>query len=226
MRSKLRLVAFTLLGSWMGVAFLGCGDTTASTTDAGVNEGTDGSSSTDATQLDATTTDSADAPSADGGLPVDADAAPGADAADATPTDAAVGWPLDPGKITCGATTCSTPADICCIESDSGACQPSVSSTCNGLRVACDETSDCAPGQNCCIVTNDIVPAVGPPMSTTAGYTCSPASCAQYGYMIHRVTFQACKTSADCKSPDTCVVQTCGGREFQTCGNIDPKACR
>jgi hypothetical protein len=215
--------------SWMAFAGLGCSDTTAtSTADAAAGDQGDGSSSSDGATaaLDATVTDSGSESSADSGAPLDADAAPSVDASDAASSDAAVGFPLDPGKVACGSTTCSTPTDTCCTD-DGGACQPSAGVTCNGNVVGCDEAADCAPGNKCCLVTDYLYlsPGNGPALSTDASYMCA-TSCDQLGYEVHRVTFQACKTTAECGGSFACLVQTCGGKDFQTCGNIDSKSCK
>ncbi len=121
------------------------------------------------------------------------------------------GLACDPGKVTCGNTSCDLTKQFCCID-DAGTKQtcdnyppdtgPPPPNGCNGTKVDCDEAADCPSGQVCC----GFVGAGG-------GFA---TSCRQGGC---GTGIQMCRSTNECAS---CVVQTCRGVTMETCGALCP----
>jgi hypothetical protein len=162
---------------------------------------------------DATTTPSDGAPpppedgspsSDDGSTPIDGSTvSDGSTTADGGTT---------PGQIACGATSCNSANQVCCIRFafDAGADGgPGVSRTCTapnqcqgGAVSECDEKADCPMNQVCCLQFG----ASGPRGSCQNG-------CGTFG-------IQMCKTTLECTNDGgTCKSYTC-------LGNTTVQACR
>lgn len=141
-----------------------------------------------------------------------AEAAPTADAGGTTCDAPDGGLPCDPGIVRCGAESCATPGEACCISQSGGApsatCQPK-GATCNDpiVELGCDETGDCAAGEICC---SSMSPSGAPKVACAA-------SCGTYG-------MQVCRSSSECTNGEPCVVQTCQGNIVQTCGKLPAQA--
>lgn len=140
----------------------------------------------------------------------------------------------DPGLISCASTSCTTPAQYCCIHADSGAqtCNDvnggggrdgGGGGTCaNGTRLECDEAADCADAgssrvQVCCVRLTGGFAGNG-----EVGNRCQTvANCAR---AITGTGRHACKTDSDCAEAGadagTCVAQSCRGRSVRTCGGF------
>jgi hypothetical protein len=133
--------------------------------------------------------------------------------------DCGVGWPVcngypreggavqscsrpgtPPGTVACGATSCTTPGDVCC----DGACAPASTTTCR-YAVECDGPEDCPPTMVCCadgqqrvFCTND---CSGVPVDF---YTTPPAQQPSDGVV--------CRTLADCPAGSIrCAAYALGG---------------
>lgn len=108
--------------------------------------------------------------------------------------DAAADAPIDPPgggdaatnptKVTCGATECTTPTQVCCRTFSDAGCI-AANDTCNGVKTGCDEKADCQGNEICC--------------ATFASSACA-ASCGG-GYQI-------CKASSECDG-GTCKEWSC-----------------
>ncbi len=157
--------------------------------------------------------------SADGSF----DAGETRDAADAAQPPKLSPSPPDPGKVICGASTCDTPAQLCCFSSvaPGGAanhCEVT-RAACAAPSVACDETADCAAGEICCTGV-----AVLPRDAGVSGFEATscvpkdaPGSCKPVPG-VGNSSVQACKTDAECLNGQKCIVQDCFGRALMTCG--------
>ena len=192
MKTWMAWAAGVSLAAAMG-AFTACSGDDSAGGDAGPDATNDGEG-IDVVVPDGASDGGADAPSKpDGCSPIDG------------------GFACDPGRVTCGATSCDLAKQYCCITSDGGkdTCtnNPPDSGTSNlcvgGTKAFCDEAADCPNGQICCGF-------VGP----MGGFTTScQASCG--------TGIQFCRGSAECTS-DSCVAQTCRGESIETCGAFCP----
>jgi hypothetical protein len=104
-------------------------------------------------------------------------------------------FPPSPGRFLCGAETCSTSSQQCCLGIDSGgglsATCGSLTSTCNGAAFQCDEPADCRTGGTACCFGLDSPGASSSGLNL--GSRCQPAaSCVGPGRFI------LCATDADC----------------------------
>ncbi len=146
-----------------------------------------------------------------------------AQAADASEASAPLP-PLAPSpkKVTCGASTCDSPA-FCCYSSvaPGGAADhcETVRASCQAPAIGCDETADCGGDELCCTGT-----AVLPRDAGTSGFqaaTCTkknaPGSCNPTPG-VGNSSVQACQSGAECLNGEPCVVQRCFGRALATCG--------
>ncbi len=104
----------------------------------------------------------------------------GFDAPPDTPTDT----PIE-GGITCGATTCDGLTQDCCASFTGLSCVPKGKCT-GGGTLSCSDSTSCPTGQVCCF--GGLGGGGGPSAK------CAPV-CAG---------IQLCKTSAECKAPNTC----------------------
>ncbi|WP_394833792.1 hypothetical protein LVJ94_45530 [Pendulispora rubella] len=134
----------------------------------------------------------------------------------------------DPGLVSCGSSSCSAPAQYCCIRPDGGtqSCNDvnggggrdggGGGNCANGTRIECDEAVDCADAgspQVCCVRL-----AGGLSGSGEVGNRCqSTANCARAAQGTGR---HACKTNGDCGDAGACVTQSCRGRTVRTCGGF------
>jgi hypothetical protein len=125
--------------------------------------------------------------------------------------------PSDPGKITCAGAPCDVPANYCCdgAAADGGTqkCVPLSVSSCGDLRRACDEAADCNGGQVCCIPPNN------------APFVAYNAQCAPT-CKNDPLSYQLCKTDAECENGLTCVTQLCHGKEIRSCGPLPASRCQ
>jgi len=196
--NKRLALAFGVALLTAGAGFLACGGDDASSPNG---SGNDGSADSTANGDSGSTGDTGSA--ADGGT-------------QANP---------DPGKVTCGNTTCNVPEQFCCIHPDASiqTCDdagPGVGpGTCgNGSQIYCDESADCPDAgvndpQVCCVQLTVRPPRGG----MTYNNNCRAAlSC---GGRTNRV---ACKNDEECASTDAgrCVAQACNGRVIHTCGPL------
>jgi hypothetical protein len=113
------------------------------------------------------------------------------------------GAPSTPGLVSCGAVSCTTSSQHCCVApgGDAGAtrtCEPYNGGNCpaNGITLDCLEAADCASGV-CC------APLAFGPQSTTCRSSCGTGN------------FQVCRTDSECAGrgdaggSGKCVVQVC-----------------
>lgn len=132
-------------------------------------------------------------------------------------TDAGPPPTSDPGQITCAGAPCSVPANYCCdgATADGGTekCVPGFTSSCGGLRRACDEALDCPGGQVCCIPP-DAAPFIAYNAQCAATCKNDPLS------------YQLCKTDLECENGLTCVTQICHGKEIRSCGALPASRCQ
>jgi hypothetical protein len=123
-----------------------------------------------------------------------------------------------PKKIACGALECDVgvertgqpdiPGSLCCLQ-DGGAsqvCMP-IDGTprCESFGLRCDDQSDCAENEKCCVRGN----------RTECRKDCSDVSGA---------AIQVCRTSAECGNTGPCVERTCHALKLRVCGAPEP--CR
>lgn len=126
-----------------------------------------------------------------------------------------------PGEIRCGATTCASRTEQCCLAPDgdpvTNGCGSRAESKCNGTQLTrhCDETSDCGAGEVCCVSN------VESPPVTLGSYCMAAASAASCGGAI------ACGSDDDCSalSLPACTAQVCRGDVMQTCGALPSEQC-
>jgi hypothetical protein len=128
--------------------------------------------------------------------------------------------PSDPGVVPCGGTPCKVPGNYCCDTSQNpmptpSKCVPDITSSCGGLRQACNEAADCPNGDVCCVPPNANI-------RIALNAQCSPkGSCMDPTYFP-----QLCRTNAECDNGKPCVQQLCLGVTVWSCGGIDPKRCQ
>jgi hypothetical protein len=135
-------------------------------------------------------------PATDGGAeaasPVDA-AAPEAAAVDAA-------LPPTPGSIDCFGTTCSTAGrTACCLELDAGTKSCAINCPAATLTVRCDDRSDCAPNELCCVNFFG---------DTSCGPTCNGTG------------ERLCHADSECETGSTCVKVPCRGTTIGACGPV------
>jgi hypothetical protein len=147
---------------------------------------------------DATTTDARDDGGvSDGGVGDAPGPRPDAAGADA-------GAPLDGGgALTCGASTCSPPAEVCCPGIDGGSCAPigDGAAPCgppHDFVIACERSSDCPTGQVCCFEFHH-----GCDFNAFCFASCDQS--AAFG----RQSFASCETSSDCADSGPCAAHVC-----------------
>jgi hypothetical protein len=110
--------------------------------------------------------------------------------------------PSDKGHVLCGENLCSLPAQDCCEQPDSAACQPSTGGSCNGGVVArCDEAANCLPGQVCCVTS----------LTSSGIETQCMSSCPGSDP-------QSCRTDGECGGAGPCAAWVCAGSVVATCG--------
>lgn len=104
------------------------------------------------------------------------------------PTDGAAGGgdaTPNPTKVTCGASECTTPTQVCCRTFNDAGCI-AANDTCNGIKNGCDEKADCQGNEICCASFNT---------TTTCATSCGG------GYQI-------CKSGSECDG-GTCKEWSC-----------------
>jgi hypothetical protein len=106
------------------------------------------------------------------------------------------------GRVSCGASSCTTPSQVCCPHLDGGTCVPAGAQPGSCEPVACDEASDCGPGLVCCYVGHH---------GCGFGSACAP-TCADPSFEGQ----QLCSTDAEC-STGSCAKRSCGGATLGTC---------
>lgn len=122
----------------------------------------------------------------------------------------------NPGKITCGATECTSATQACCQGQGGDAGCVADNMKCGfAVRLECDEKADCDNGDICC------ASAFG------GGTSCQPLKdCGGFG------EFVTCKTSAECAGQDggTCKEYSCDfGKQtakIRGCENPSPQNCK
>lgn len=125
----------------------------------------------------------------------------------------------DPGNIPCGGAPCAVPGGYCCdtptLDGGVEKCVPATTSSCAGLRRACDEAADCAG------VTGAKVCCIPPNAAQLVAYNAQCVlSCKGDPF-----AYQLCKTSAECENGQACVTQTCAGHVISSCGPIPANRC-
>jgi hypothetical protein len=114
-------------------------------------------------------------------------------------TDAAL--PPTPGSVDCFGTACSAvKQNACCFDPDAGSTS-CVASPCafGTLTLGCDDRSDCAPAQVCCI--------------GFFGNTDCQKTCDGTGERL-------CHTDSECEKGSSCVLVPCRGTTIGTCGPV------
>ncbi len=125
----------------------------------------------------------------------------------------------DPLNVTCAGAPCAVPGNYCCdtptLDGGVEKCVPDSTSSCAGLRRACDEAADCAG------VTGTKVCCIPPNAAQLVAYNAQcTLSCKGDPF-----AYQLCKTTAECENGQACVTQTCNGYTISTCGPIPANRC-
>lgn len=114
-----------------------------------------------------------------------------------------------PDQISCGATTCNSTTDVCCIDRNQAQTCITKGTTCDqGIAQGCDDKADCTGGDVCCGAQGAAGPAI----------ECKPTCGSIQGFPLP----QLCKTDSECGGGVPCVTTACSGRTIQTCGPINP----
>ena len=129
------------------------------------------------------------------------------------------GLPSDPGAVSCGASTCTTSTQYCCIrfEFDGGVADASCvaddagGAACQTFKERCNEAADCDAGSVCCAE-----------LLAGGSSTCRKAS-TDPNDLCGAGGVQLCRTNTECATGVTCNVVTCGNRKVQVCGV--PQGC-
>ena len=131
---------------------------------------------------------------------------------DAAPVDATVKPDAAPGvpspdSLTCGKATCKLPGQYCCTsQTQEQNCIAKGEPCAQGVTQLCDDATDCAAGQKCCIGFGDsgMTPTVG----------CA-ASCGKVqGFDLP----QLCAVDSECGGSVQCIAESCGAGEIRVCG--------
>ncbi len=121
------------------------------------------------------------------------------------------GLPCTPGVISCGTSSCDVPSQFRCdIPGTSETCQPA-GLPCAGTPIACNEASDCADGEVCCLASASTSEATFSCQKLVGG-KCPIAPVA---------TAQICRSSTECAS-GTCQFWNCLGSVVEACTNPVP----
>lgn len=86
---------------------------------------------------------------------------------------------------------------------------PKGGAMCGGVNWACDETSDCAPGNACCL-SLDMMVVKG---SGCTGFCQNPR-------------LQLCQNNSECSGGMNCMTTTCSGFVVKTCGGVPSNLCK
>lgn len=204
----LRVAVFCSVASMAGAtAFLACGgsDAVVDGNDGGDDGGRDGGGNSGGGQQDSGPSSNVEAGS---------DAGPGS-TTNLTP---------DPGMLRCGAQSCDTSEQTCCVQTDGGG--RCVNGNGNGggpngcgpaaLRARCDEKADCEDEGDVCCGTLEF--QVGPGFPFRGLRTQCDDRCGMG--VAGRLERQICKTNAECPDAGSCVPFSCRGRTVGVCGGI------
>lgn len=104
------------------------------------------------------------------------------------------------GSLLCGAAACAVPENECCQEVDASTCA-TAGTACGGLVRACDDGTDCASGEVCCVT--QILPKI---FETTCKATCDVGEP------------QVCAGAGECGDAGACLPWRCGSVDVTTCG--------
>lgn len=118
--------------------------------------------------------------------------------------------PSTPGTLLCGAQTCDTRTQSCCVSITAGSagarCVPA-GTACSGVGLVCDEPGDCATG-TCCVGLQ-----LGGAGVSVGSQCVVRAACVGVG------RFVVCRTNSDCAAPTPVCCQALGVPICQaTCG--------
>lgn len=185
----------------------------SATSSSGSTSSSGGSSGDGAPSGDASSDGSVnDAPS---DAPTDQQA-PGDGAADAAKDAGDSGIPAtDPGSIRCNATTCNASTQRCCyLNAHDAQCLAKLSTTCNVTELNCDEDSDCAGSEVCCLQKDNANPTWSTVCTTSAN--CNAGD----GKHAH-----VCKSSSGCGIFAACKPIVCGDRALGTCNGETIAQC-
>jgi len=208
MRRDLMLAAVVVvMGCGGDAATNGGGETDAGDTDATV--GTDGGGGGDST-----VSNDSGSPGDGGGTDTGgggSDAGPSVDGGKAS----------DPGQVSCGAASCPTATEYCCVRFlfDGGTGDASCinddagGGACNGIRERCNESADCDAGRICCAQ-----------FGGGSGGTACRTPGANPGDPCWIGGVQLCRTANECGDAGACNVLTCGTRQLEVCGK--PQGCQ
>jgi hypothetical protein len=105
-------------------------------------------------------------------------------------------------QVLCADAGCAVPSDYCCV-SDAGESCIDAGFACDGSKLRCDQSGDCASGV-CC--------AVPDPVTFTIEASCRPTCDGAYER-------KACAADAECGA-DRCVTEVCRGRLVSLCGGL------
>lgn len=166
------LVGAVSLFAWgISGALAGCGGddgAVADTSEAGAASSSGGSSGTTSGSSSGGSSTSSSGGTGDGGT--DGGGGEGG-------TDGGGGFTSNPNRVTCGATECATPAQLCCRGFGGGdAGCVNTNANCQGNEIECDEKADCPTNEVCCQGIN----------GNRCNNNCGGGS------------FQTCKTNTEC----------------------------
>ncbi|MBK6694365.1 MAG: hypothetical protein IPG50_19485 [Myxococcales bacterium] len=191
--------------AWMLVAaWIGCTSTTdpvpagSSLTDAGKDAKASAAATTDsgssATDAGATKKDSGSV------APVPCSAISG-------------GLPCDPGKLSCGSSTCDTATQECCVDLTGASAKPACvnKGSCANVALQCDEADDCGSGEVCCFSASGVTPT---------GSLCQSGPCGLGDFS------QSCRGDGECAGSGSCGSGSCKGFAIQTCSPLPASACQ
>ena len=134
------------------------------------------------------------------GDPIVTDGGTDAAAFDAFVPDAAL--PPTPGSVECFGAVCKDSTD-CCFDSDAGTTACATAKRCGGglgiVALHCDERSDCAPNQICCVGFFGNADCVN---------SCNGE--------------RLCHTDSECEKGSSCVEVPCRGSTIGACGPVGP----
>lgn len=133
-------------------------------------------------------------------------------------SDARDGPTSDPGRVTCGGTSCPAGAGAgCCLPIPGDPLAPGDAGTCVDPQhvcgssslgsFECNEAADCTAGAVCCYQWGSGAFSV-----RSRCVTACPTASGGLGEQV-----QACRTNAECAVSGACKLRTCGGVTLATC---------
>lgn len=179
----------------------------------GVNPASDQDGSTSSPPSSSTSSSGATSPDddggGDGGASSDANASVDARAdADAALTLA----PPDRERVTCGAQSCNTNNQRCCVTASSMTCLATLGTNCPATEINCDEEQDCPAAEICCLGQD----LGNPSPSTGCVRTCNDSD----------TRARVCKTAQECPVGQPCIPIFCKVRVLGTCNGRVPDICK